>query len=284
MSYSLPVRAPSALEYFRTLVRADEGLPLLEAAACIAQDATPGLDVQRVLDEVDELLGRLKRKLPADAAGMHKLRVLNAFFFGEMGFGGNVNDYYAPANSYLDQVLRTRRGIPISLSVLWLELARGVSLQADGVGFPGHFMVKVRLPQGQVVLDPFTGESQSPEQLSERIAAFRPARPWREETDVPLALYLQPASAREILARMLRNLREIHRSSQELTLWFAVQDRLIGLLPHAWAEYRDRGLMHASQGRVSAALDDLQVYLTHQPSAPDAGPLREQVARWQRER
>ena len=280
MSFSLPVRAPSALDYFATLVRADEGLPLLEAAACIAQDTSPGLDVQAVLAEVDALLSRLKRKLPADAAGMHKLRVLNAFFFGELGFGGNVNDYYAPANSYLNEVLRTRRGIPISLSVLWLELARGLSLQADGVGFPGHFMVKVRLPQGQVVLDPFTGESQSPEQLSERIAAFRPDGAWREETEVPLALYLQPASAREMLARMLRNLREIHRSSNDMAMWFAVQDRLIVLLPQAWAEYRERGLMHASQGRLAQAVQDVQTYLAQHPRAPDAATLHEQLARW----
>ncbi|NBQ87915.1 MAG: transglutaminase [Betaproteobacteria bacterium] len=280
MSFSLPVRAPSALDYFATLVRADEGLPLLEAAACIAQDTSPGLDVQAVLAEVDALLSRLKRKLPADAAGMHKLRVLNAFFFGELGFGGNVNDYYAPANSYLNEVLRTRRGIPISLSVLWLELARGLSLQADGVGFPGHFMVKVRLPQGQVVLDPFTGESQSPEQLSERIAAFRPDGAWREETEVPLALYLQPASAREMLARMLRNLREIHRSSNDMAMWFAVQDRLIVLLPQAWAEYRERGLMHASQGRLAQAVQDVQTYLAQHPRAPDAATLQEQLARW----
>ena len=280
MSFSLPVRAPSSLDYFATLVRADEGLPLLEAAACIAQDTSPGLDVQAVLAEVDALLSRLKRKLPADAAGMHKLRVLNAFFFGELGFGGNVNDYYAPANSYLNEVLRTRRGIPISLSVLWLELARGLSLQADGVGFPGHFMVKVRLPQGQVVLDPFTGESQSPEQLSERIAAFRPDGAWREETEVPLALYLQPASAREMLARMLRNLREIHRSSNDMAMWFAVQDRLIVLLPQAWAEYRERGLMHASQGRLAQAVQDVQTYLAQHPRAPDAATLQEQLARW----
>jgi len=280
MSFRLPDAPPSALQYFATLVQTDDGLPLLEAATCLAQDASPQLDVQAVLAEVDSLLSRLKRKLPADAAGMHKLRVLNAFFFGELGFAGNVNDYYAPANSYLHEVLRTRRGIPISLAVLWLELARGVSLQADGVGFPGHFMVKVRLPQGQVVIDPFTGESQSPEQLAERIAALRPNGAWREETEVPLALYLQPAQAREVLARMLRNLRDIHRSSNDIGQWFAVQDRLIVLLPQAWAEYRDRGLMHAAHGRRAQALQDVQTYLARQPGAPDARTLREQLQHW----
>jgi len=261
-------------------VQTDDSLPLLEAATCLAQDTAPQLDVQAVLAEVDGLLSRLRRKLPADAAGMHKLRVLNAFFFGELGFAGNVNDYYAPANSYLHEVLRTRRGIPISLAVLRLELARGVSLQADGVGFPGHFMVKVRLPQGQVVIDPFTGESQSPEQLAERIAALRPNGAWREETEVPLALYLQPAQAREVLARMLRNLRDIHRSSNDIGQWFAVQDRLIVLLPQAWAEYRDRGLMHAAHGRRAQALQDVQIYLARQPGAPDARTLREQLQHW----
>ena len=116
---------PTPLAYFANLVESDEQFPLLEAAACLAQDEYPELDVQRVLGDVDQLLARLKRRLPADASALQRLRLLNQFFFRELSFGGNLNDYYDPDNSYLNAVLRTRRGIPITLAVIWLELAQG---------------------------------------------------------------------------------------------------------------------------------------------------------------
>ena len=122
--------------------------PLLEAAASLAQDEYPELDVQQVLGDVDQLLARLKRRLPADAAPLQRLRALNQFFFHDLSFGGNVNDYYDPDNSYLNAVLRTRRGIPISLAVLWMELAQGLGLQARGVGFPGPFHAQGHPAQG----------------------------------------------------------------------------------------------------------------------------------------
>ncbi|HZF84360.1 MAG TPA: transglutaminase family protein, partial [Burkholderiaceae bacterium] len=105
---------PTPLAYFTALVQSDDHFPLLEAAASLAQDEYPDLDVQQVLGDVDQLLARLKRRLPADAAPLARLRALNQFFFHDLSFGGNVNDYYDPDNSYLSAVLRTRRGIPIS--------------------------------------------------------------------------------------------------------------------------------------------------------------------------
>ena len=129
----LSFSAPTPLEYFASLVQSDEHFPLLEAAVSLAQDEYPDLDVQQVLGDVDQLLARLKRRLPADAAPLQRLRLLNQFFFHDLSFGGNVNDYYDSDNSYLNAVLRTRRGIPISLAVLWMELAQGLGLHARGV-------------------------------------------------------------------------------------------------------------------------------------------------------
>ncbi len=111
---------PTPLEYFSSLVQSDEHFPLLEAAVCLAQDEYPDLDVQQVLGDVDQLLARLKRRLPADAPALQRLRMLNQFFFRDLSFGSNVNDYADPYNSYLNVVPRTRRGIQISLSVLWV--------------------------------------------------------------------------------------------------------------------------------------------------------------------
>ena len=274
---------PTPLQYFATLVQSDAHFPLLEAVASLAQDEYPELDVQQLLGDVDQLLARVQRRLPADAAALHRLRVLNQFFFVDLGFGGNVNDFYDPDNSYLHAVLRTRRGIPISLAVLWMELAQGLRLDARGVGFPGHFMVKVHLPKGQVVLDPFTGHSLSREQLAERLEPYRRRSAEDEDAEVPLGLYLQTASPREILARMLRNLKEIHRAQEDWGRLVPVLDRLIVLQPDAWPEYRDRGLAHAALGHKQQAVPDLEAYLRHTDAGQDLDAITDRVAELKRE-
>lgn len=129
-------QAPSPLEYFAALVRDDDGFPLLEATVAVAMDEYPDLDVQTVLGDVDQLIGRLRRRLPADAGPLQRLRLLNQFFFRDLGFGGNVNHYYDPENSYLNVVLRSRRGIPITLAILWLELAQGSRSRLAASTFP----------------------------------------------------------------------------------------------------------------------------------------------------
>jgi regulator of sirC expression with transglutaminase-like and TPR domain len=275
---TLSFQMPTALEYFQSLVKRDAHFPLLEAAASIAQDEYPELDVQQVLGDMDQLLVRLKRRLPADAAPLHRLRMLNHFFFHDLGFGGNINDYYDPDNSYLNAVLRTRRGIPVSLAVLWMELAQGIGLQASGVSFPGHFMLKVGLPKGQVVIDPFTGKSLSREELGERLEPYKRGNGLVGDFDVPLSLYLQAATSREIIARMLRNLKEIHRAQADWQRAIAVQDRLIALYPEAWSEHRDRGLAHARQGNAALAVRDLETYLAHAEDALDIDAIEERVA------
>lgn len=153
---------PTALQYFAALVQSDEHLPLMEAAISIAQDAVPDLDLQAASAELDRLQVRLVQRLAGETDPLQCLRGLNQFFYGELGFGGNLNDYYDPANSYIHHVLQTRRGIPISVALIWLELAAAIDLPAQGVSFPGHFLVKMRLPQGQVVMDPLSGESFRP--------------------------------------------------------------------------------------------------------------------------
>lgn len=276
------ITAPTPLEYFAALVQSDDEFPLLEATVSVAQDEYPDLDIQQVLGDVDQLLARLRRRLPADAPALQRLRVLNQFFFHDLAFGGNVNDFYDPDNSYLNAVLRTRRGIPISLAVLWMELAQGLSLHARGISFPGHFMVKVNLPKGQVVLDPFNGHSLSREELSERLEPYKRRSGLVEDFDVPLGLFLQAATPREILARMLRNLKEIHRSQQDWARLVAVQNRLVALLPKAWDEQRDRGLALAEQGRGAEAVADLETYLAHAEDALDIDLVEERVLQLRR--
>ena len=280
----LNFEVPSPLQYFASLVQSDEHFPLLEAAISVAQDEYPDLDVQQVLGDVDQLLARLKRRLPVDAPALQRLRALNQFFFRDLNFGGNINDYYDPDNSYLNAVLKTRRGIPISLAVLWLELAVGMGLNARGVAFPGHFMVKVNLPKGQVVLDPFPGQSLSREELAERLEPFRQRSGLVDEFEVSIGLYLQSVPSRDIISRMLRNLKEIHKTQQDWQRLIAVQDRLIVLHPDAWSEYRDRGLALAEQGQASRAVPDLEIYLNHAEDALDLDVIADRLARLRRQK
>jgi regulator of sirC expression with transglutaminase-like and TPR domain len=268
---------PSPHEYFASLVQSDEDFPLLEAALSLAQDEYPALDLEASLDAVEQLLARVQRRLAPDASPLQKVKILNQFFYNELGFGGNVNNYYDPDNSFLSELLRQRRGIPISLAVLWIELARGLRLDAKGVSFPGHFLIKVSLPLGKAVIDPMSGRSLSREALSEMLEPYRRRSGLVDAFEAPLGLYLQPASGRDIIARMLRNLKEIYRSQHDWQRLLAVQERLVILLPQAWAEYRDRGMAHAELGNQDQAVSDLELYLAHAENVVDVGLVANQV-------
>lgn len=282
MGGPLNLEAPTALDYFATLVAEDEGFPLVEAAVSVAQDEQSNLDPQGVLATIDTLTEQLRRRIPADAAPLQRLRLLHAFFFQELGFAGNVNDYYDPRNSYLHEVLASRRGIPITLALLFVEMATQLGLRAHGVSFPGHFLVKLAMPRGELVLDPCTGHSLSRDQLHERLAPYLGQMPRFADEDTTLSLVLRAAPARDVVARLLRNLKEIHRHAADWPRLAAVQSRLVILLPQAWEERRDRGLTLAQLGRTELAAADLERYLAEMPQAPDAQALRRQLGQWRR--
>jgi regulator of sirC expression with transglutaminase-like and TPR domain len=282
MAGPMRFEAPTPLDYFAALVAEDASLSLVEAAAAIAQADFADLDTQGVLAEIDTLAQRLQRRIPADAVPVQRLRWLNRYFFQELGFAGNVNDYYAPENSYLHRVLATRRGIPITLAVLYVEFASQIGLTARGVSFPGHFLVKLKMPQGEVVIDPFTGHSLSREELDELLLPYKRNRGLQGEFDAPLGLFLQAAPARDVVARMLRNLKEIHRSAGDTVRLLAVLERLVILLPQVWEERRDRGLAYAELGRPDAAAADLADYLEHAGNAQDRTEIARRLAELRR--
>lgn len=279
----LQLRAPSALDYFASLVAEDAGFALFEAAICVGQDDQPALDPQAVVGEVDRLAATLRSRLPGDAPALRRLRALNQYFFVELGFAGNVNNFYDRRNSYLHEVLASRRGIPITLALLYIELAGQLGLQAHGVSFPGHFLVKLRMPQGEVVIDPFNGRSLSRDELDERLAPFRARQGLEGDFEAPLGLFLQIAPPRDVLARLLRNLKEVHRAAEDWPRLLAVLRRLVLLLPDAAEERRDRGLTWAELGRPAEAADDLAAYLAARPQADDALALRERLAELRRD-
>lgn len=263
------------LEYFTALVRQDDSIPLFEAALSIAQDADPDLDLAATLAEVDKLAARLQRRLAPDASGVQKLRLLNHFFYRELGFAGNINDYYNPDNSYLHRVLHTRRGIPISLAVLYMELGQQIGLNVKGISFPGHFLMKMSVQSGDIVLDPFNGASLSREDLEVRLEPYLEQQTYAGT--IPLAYYLHPAHPREILVRMLRNLKALYVENAQWQHFLDVQQRLMILLPDEITERRDRGLAYANLECPQAALEDLEAYLSERPYAEDAAQLREKL-------
>jgi len=248
-------------------------LPLDEAALAIAAEEYPSLDVPSYLARLDALgaLVRSRETAPHRVAGT--LRAVRDVLFDEVGFRGNEEAYYDPRNSYLNEVLERKLGIPISLSVLFMEVARRAGLTLHGVGFPGHFMVKLHPEAGpEIFIDPYNGG----ELLSkdECVARFKTG-PTSRDFD---PRWLEGVSPRQILGRMLHNLKRIYVEQGDDVRSYWVIDRLVLLAPDAADELRDRGLVSARLGLRPAAARDLTAYLERTPAAADAGEIREMLA------
>lgn len=265
----------NALDYFASLIQEEQHIPLFEAALCIGQDQDPQLDLNACMLEIDKFAAQLRQRLPADIAPIPKLRLLNNYFYQELGFAGNLNDYYNPDNSYLHKVLATRRGIPISLAVIYMELAQQIGLNVKGISFPGHFLMKLSVKHGDIILDPFNGDSLSREAIEDRLEPF--FIDGRSPTDPPVASYLAEASTITILVRMLRNLKALFAEYPHWQQFLNVQQRLVMLLPEEASERRDRGLAYAHLDCPQAALEDFEAYLAQCPQAADADALRRQL-------
>ncbi|MBE0626674.1 MAG: tetratricopeptide repeat protein [Burkholderiales bacterium] len=263
------------LERFSALL-CREDFCLAEACLLVAQGAYPELDVAHYLARIDALAAAVKGRVAGDAFAEQKIVALNRHLFTELGFRGNALDYYDPRNSYLNQVLERRAGIPITLSILYMEIGRRLGLRLQGVSFPGHFLVKLRVTGGQLVLDPYCGgEAQSESQLRARLAQVLPLG---EADAQPLSQFLQAATPRQILARLLRNLKGIYLQSEEAQNMLEVMQRMVMVAPHAAEELRDRGLAYLRLDCFRAALADLQDYLERRPDAPDADEIRGRAA------
>jgi regulator of sirC expression with transglutaminase-like and TPR domain len=267
-------------ERFRHRVAAaDAEIDLVEAALLIACSEYPALDIAAYLTRIEDLAQAFKRRLWPDISAADTLLRLNRFLFDEQGFSGNPDDYYDPRNSFLNDVLDRRCGIPITLAIIYLAIGRRAGLALEGVSFPAHFLVKCRLREGTVVLDPYAqGASLSLEDLQQRLRAMGgDISPGRAE----VAALLEPASNKQILARLLRNLQQIYRRNREWLKMLAATDRIITLLPGHAEEYRNRGLIYLDLECFRAALSDFQVYLELLPNAKDAADVRQRVVELQ---
>lgn len=270
------VRDAQAAERLRRLVeRNADDASLAEGALLIAREHYPDLDIDHYLARLDTLGAILHARLPDDAGAVDRILVLNRFLFEEQGFGPNRDDFADPRNSFLNEVLERRVGIPITLSIVYIEVGRRIGLALDGLSFPQHFLVKCALPEGAAVLDPFlAGASLSIEDLQRRLGALRLGhRPSRAE----VSALLVAASRREILARVLRNLKAVYLGAGQYDDALVASHRLLMLTPTVASELRDRAWLYHRLDCFGAALADYRRYLELAPLAADADEVRERV-------
>ncbi len=266
------------LDAFAQLVAADDAhIDLAHACLMIAQDAYPTLEVERYLGDIERMAMRLRGRLPNTGGAEERVAALNQFLFEDLGFRGNTDEYYDPRNSYLNDVIDRKIGIPISLSVLYMAVGRRVGLPLEGVSFPGHFLVRLRLRIGVLVLDPFAaGAPLSEADLRERLQRVIPPGVTDNVpvSELPLDQFLEAATHRQILARLLRNLKAIYRETDKPERMLEVLNRMLVVAPDATAELRERGLVYQRLECYRAALKDLSDYVQREPDAPDLDEVR----------
>jgi regulator of sirC expression with transglutaminase-like and TPR domain len=254
----------------------EEQLNLAAVALALAQDVYPGLDRGDYLQRLEHMAEAVRGSLPADAGPMQTLGRLNAYLFQEQGFRGNREDYADPRNSYLNEVLDRRLGIPITLSLVYLEVAWRLGLRCAGVGFPGHFLVRCSLRGGHAVLDPFNGGVSLGEDDLRRMARHVLGERFRGDADLlPL---LGGSGRRALLGRLLRNLKLIHLDRGEHEDALRVVDRMLRLDPHSAADLLDRARLYDEMGALRAALADYQACLAEVPEMQDAGAVAARCA------
>jgi len=255
----------------------DDTLPLLGTALLIARDEYPQLDADHYGAIVEAHAGDLRDQVDATGSDPQKMAVINRHLFDELGYAGDNEHYYDPRNSYLNEVIDRKTGIPITLSILYMEVGRRVGLPLEGVSFPGHFLVSVRVRGGVLVLDPFAGGvPQSEDELRQRLKRVIPEGAAADVpvAELPLDQFLEPASKRQILARVLRNLKGIYRETDKPERLLEVLNRMLVLMPQAHGELRDRGYVYQRLECWRPALKDLTDYLQLEPDAPDLDDVR----------
>jgi regulator of sirC expression with transglutaminase-like and TPR domain len=259
----------------RLLAQPDASVELAHAALLIAAEERPGLDVEHYRARLYEL-GLAARERLARNQESSPVVALNKFIFEELGFAGNQSEYYDPRNSLLSDVLERRTGIPITLSILYLEIGRRAGLEVEGIGLPGHFIVRAGEANGErVLVDPFNGKIIDTEDCQERLDTIYGGQ--ATLTDA----HLRPLSTREILARLLRNLKGIYAQAGLYRRALSIIERILLIAPDSIEERRDRGALLAQLGRYAEAIIDVEAYLKSAANAPDAERVKEQLQKMQ---
>lgn len=267
---------------FERLLRREPQSDLVRIALEIARDAYPELEPAGYLAQIDGLAARIRDRCPAGSKPRQVLGQINWVLFVEEGYVGNTEDYDDPRNSYLNEVIDRKTGIPISLSVLYWTLAERLGLTMGGVNLPAHFMLRLGRSESTIFVDPFHSgailDRQGCEKTISEILGQRV-----ELTDLQLA----PCSVETVVSRMLRNLKALYVRNHEFTSALPVQRRLAALNAADAAEQRDLGMLCLRVARPAEAIGPLETYLKVRPDADDAEAIdalvraaKREVAAW----
>ncbi|MCB9701764.1 MAG: tetratricopeptide repeat protein [Myxococcales bacterium] len=248
----------------------DQAIDLGEAAALIGLAEDPATTSAEVARALDALARAARERVPAEGPALARVRGLLDFLFEEEGFAGNEGDYYDVANSYLHRVLERRLGIPITLAVVLIEVARRIGLELAGVGFPTHFLVTAPALPG-LYIDPFHGGNLLARGECEAILQ-RLGGEGGEGGDA--GRFLRPASARYILVRMLNNLKAIHLTQSSWERAIAALGRILALLPGSCDALRERGILRIHVGDLAGGIDDLGEFLARAPAGRESQAVR----------
>ncbi len=249
--------------------RPESEIDLAEGALLIAAEEYPQLQVTPYVGRLDLLAERVRDRLAGEMGPILVLQELCRVLFEEEGFKGNADAYHDPRNSFLNDVLDRRLGIPITLGIVTLEVGWRVGLPLAGVNFPGHFLVRFEGELVRLLVDPFDGgrirwEDEGQALLDRVYGGMVKMRPE----------FLAPASRSDILARVLTNLKGIYLNAGDDPRALAAVDRILVIRPGSTVELRDRGLLLARSGRKHEAVAELKRYLDQAPAAPDAQRVR----------
>lgn len=260
----------SARQYFyQEIQQLDEHIDLAKAALYIAQEEYPDLDPEEYLNALDTMAVELQERLPDSRYPLRVIQCINQYLYDDLRFSGNKIDYYDPRNSFLNDVIDRRLGIPITLALVYLEVSRRIDFPMMGVGMPGHFLIRPDISDVEMFVDAFDrGNVIFSQDCQERLS---------DMFQQPVTLkpeFLAPVNNRQFLARMLTNLKFIYLKQQNLAKTLAAVDRILLLFPGVSLELRDRGLLYYQLGHYAQAADDLQTYLAKVPQAEDAIVIR----------
>lgn len=256
--------------FYGEINQPDSSIDLAKAALYIALEEYPNLEPQEYLNALDVMADELRDRLPVQNYPLRVIQTINRYLYDDLQFAGNDADYYDPRNSFLNQTIDRRTGIPISLSLVYLELAKRIDFPMVGIGMPGHFLIKPDFEDAGIFVDAFNrGEILFPEDCQARLS-----RIYGQAVELQPA-FLAPVSCKQFLGRMLGNLKAIYISQGDALRVLGAVERILLLFPDALGERRDRGILYYQLGRWTEARSDLSIYVTNAPHAADAARIRQ---------
>ncbi|MDF0554990.1 transglutaminase-like domain-containing protein [Kamptonema sp. UHCC 0994] len=256
----------------------DQQINLAKAALYIAQEEEPDIDPEEYINALDTMAADVQESLPRQLYPLRIIQTINRYLYEQLNFSGNTADYYDPRNSFLNHVIDRRTGIPITLSLLYLEISQRIDFPMIGIGMPGHFLIRPDFEDVGIYVDAFNqGEILFPEDCKNRLSQI-----YGQPVELQPA-FLAPVSRRQILGRMLSNLKAIYLNQGDRIRALAAIERILLLFPDAAGERRDRGILYYQFGRWQESRQDLEMYLTNIPRAEDAAIIRQLLERMSRD-